>query len=134
MKKRGDISLWFLVEFIGAFLIAFLAVDISINISQQRIYEKLNIAKDLAMQINALTSISGEAYIANKNLHGYSLYFNDNRIEVFDDDFDQVRGIYYFVNTGATKIDSKLNKPKQVIISKINNEIKISEEIPVKLK
>src|SRR3989344_3828148 len=134
MKKRGDISLWFLVEFVGAFLIAFLAVDISINISQQQIYEKLNIAKDLAMQINALTSISGEAYIANKNLHGYSLHFNDNRIEVFDDEFDQARGVYYFVNTGTTKMDLKLNKPKQVIISKINNEIKISEEIPVKLK
>ena len=130
MKKRGDISLWFLVEIIGAFLIGYMAVNVSVAYAQNTIYEKINIAKDLSMQINTLESIPGNAYIVNKNLHGYSFYFFDNRIEVSENDFDQARGVYYFVNTGKSKFDLRLNKPKQLVLSKIGEEIKISEYIP----
>ena len=129
MNKRGDISLWFLIEFIGAFLIAFLAIDFSVNLAHESIYEKLNIAKELAVQINSLSGIAGNAYIINTNLHGYSIYFSDNKIEVYDDNFDQIRGIYYFVKIGNDKLDLRFKKPSQLVISKINNEIKISEEI-----
>lgn len=133
MGKRGDISLWFLVEFVGAFLIAFFAIDFSVNIAHERIYEKLNIAKELSMQINALSSVPGNAYIINNNLHGYSIYFSDNKVEVYDDTFDQLRGVYHFAKIGNSKIELKFDKPKQLVISKISNEIRITEEIP-KLK
>jgi hypothetical protein len=133
MKKRGDITLWFLFELLGAFLIGYMAVNISLAYAKGTIHEKLNIAKDIAIQINALASIPGDAYIINRNLHGYSLYFSDNKIEVFENNFDQIKGTYYFVKIGDTKLDLRLDKPKQVVIAKIGSEIKISEEIP-KLK
>ena len=128
--KKGEVSLWFLIELIGAFLIGYLLFDVSISIAKGTIYEKLNIAKDLAMQVNTLSGISGNAYIINKNLHGYSLYFSNNKVEVFKDDFDQTKGVYYFIKVGTSTLDVKLNNPKQVVISKINGEIKVSEDIP----
>lgn len=130
MKKRGNVALWFLVEFIAAFLVVYMAASVSEANAGQTIYEKLNLAKDLSMQINTLASISGDAYIINKNLHGYSVSFSNSKIEVFENNFDQAKGIYYFVNTGKSKLDLKLNKPKQVIMSKIGDEIKVSEEMP----
>lgn len=130
MRKRGDISLWLLIELVGAFLITYMAVSISLSYAKGTIYEKLNIAKDLAIQVNALSSISGNAYIVNKNLHGYSLHFFDNRVEVFEDNFDQTKATYYFVRIGNSKLDIIFNKPKQLVLAKIDDEIKISEEIP----
>ncbi|MBI2557959.1 hypothetical protein HYW20_01445 [Candidatus Woesearchaeota archaeon] len=127
--KKGEVSLWFLIEIIGAFLIGYLLFDVSVSIAKGTIYEKLNIAKDLAMQINTLSGIPGNAYIINKNLHGYSLYFSNNKIEVFKGDSDQTKGTYYFVKIGKSNLDVKLNNPKQVVVSKINGEIKISEDI-----
>lgn len=131
MEKKGVISLWFLIEVVGAFLVGYMAVEVSVGLSKGTIHEKLNIAKDLAMQINTLASVPGDMYIINKDLHGYSLHFLDDKIEVFESDFDQVKGVYYFIRTSNSNFDLNLNKPNQVVISKINGEIKVSEELPL---
>jgi hypothetical protein len=132
MKKKGEeFSLWFLLELIGAIFVGYLAVDVAVSYTQGTIYEKLNIAKDLAMQINTLQAVPGDAYVLNDKLHGYSVYFIDNKIEVYEEGYDQSKGVYYFVNHADSKIDIRLIKPKQVVIAKINNQIKISEDIPI---
>lgn len=132
MEKRGIASLWFLIELVVAFLVGYMAFDLSTSYTQKTIYEKLNIAKDLAMQINTLSGIPGEAYIINDDIHGYSVSFSDNKVEVFKDNFDQSKGVYYFVRVGSSKLDVKFDKPKQIIISKIGNEIKFSDTLPTK--
>lgn len=131
MKKRGIISLWFLIELIVAFLVGYMAFDLSVTYTQKTIYEKLNIAKDLAMQINTLSGVSGDAYIINNNLHGYSIHFYDNKVEVLKDNFDQSKGTYYFTKIGSSKLDVKFDKPTRIVIAKINNDIKILENPPV---
>ncbi|MBS3102034.1 hypothetical protein J4458_01140 [Candidatus Woesearchaeota archaeon] len=131
MKKRGDVSLRFLLELVASFLVAYMAVSVSVSYTQGTIFEKLHIAKDLAMQINALSSLPGDGYIINTKLYGYSLHFSDNKVEVFEDSADLSKGVYYFVKIGSNRLDSRFSKPKQVVISKINNEIIITEEIPV---
>lgn len=129
MKKKGEeFSLWFLLELIGAVFVAYLAVDVAISYTQGTIYEKLNIAKDLAMQINTLHAVPGDAYIINDKLHEYSVYFVDNRVEVYEEGYGQTKGVYYFINHADSKIDIRLIKPKQIVIAKINNQIKISED------
>jgi len=130
MKKRGDINLWFLVDLTAFIFVVYLATTIAVENVQGTIHEKLNIAKDLSMQINTLSSVPGDAYIINRDLHGYSLFFSNNKVEVFNDDLDLAKGIYYFVKIGDSNIDLRLDKPKQVVISKINNEIIVSGEIP----
>ncbi len=132
MKKKGEeFSLWFLLELIGAIFVGYLAVDVALSYTQGTIYEKLNIAKDLAMQINTLQALPGNAYIINTNLHGYSVYFVDNRVEVYEEGYDQSKGVYYFVNHADSEINIRLIKPKQIVIAKINNQIKISADIPI---
>jgi|TARA_Y100000310_G_scaffold257360_1_gene265404 hypothetical protein len=130
MKKRGDINLWFLVELIGAILIVYLAINISTSRAEGTIYEELNIAKDIAMQINTLASIPGDAYIVNNNLHGYSIKITDDKIEVFEDYSNLVKGTYFFVKTVDSNLNTNLKKPNQVVISKISNKLSISENIP----
>ena len=133
MKKRGEITLWFLVELIGAFLVVYLAVSISMAQAKGTIFEQLNIAKDIAMQINALNSIHGDVFISGKNMHGYSIKITGNKIEVFESESDLVKGAYYFVNTHDNSINFLLknsaDNPKNLAISKINGKISLSEEI-----
>ena len=130
MEKRAEISLWFLLELVAAILVGYMAADLSVAYAQNTIYEKLNLAKDFAMQIDALSGVPGDGYIITNNLHGYSVYFKDNSVEVFDDSQDLAKGTYGFVKNGDSKIDIRLIKPKQVVISKIDDRITISEEIP----
>lgn len=131
MKKKGEeFSLWFLLELIGAIFVGYLAVDVALSYTQGTIYEKLNIAKDLAMQINTLQALPGDAYIINTNLHGYSVYFKYDRVEVYEEGYDYIKGEYTFIKPANSKIDSRFPNPKQIVISKTNNEIKISGEIP----
>ena len=130
MKKRGDITLWFLVELIAAILVVYMAIDIASAYARGTIFEKLNVAKDLSMQINTLAALPGDAYIINKDLHGYSLKFFVNKIEVFEDSFELSKGIHYLVNIEDSDFDLILDKPEQVVISKIENKITISEEMP----
>lgn len=130
MKKRGDtIGLWFIIELVAAIALVFLGWQTASNYSQGRIYEKVNLAKDLAMQINTLQSIPGDAYIINNNLNDYSVLFLDNKVEVFENEFDQTRGIYYFAPNINVKLDVKLVKPNQLVLIKTGNEIKVSDKI-----
>lgn len=131
MTEGGEqFSLWPLLEgIIGVFIFLF-AIQVAITYTDGSVFGKLNIAKDLAMQLNTIQAVPGNAYINNTNLHGYSIYFSGNKIEVYEENYDRVKGIYYFVSPEGFDIDKRLIKPKQVVISKIGNEIKISEETP----
>lgn len=130
MAEEEEINLYFFLELAAAFFVGFILVNIAVSYAKGTIYEKLSIAEDLGMQISTLYSIPGDAYLINKNLHGYSLYFNGNRIEVYGTEPDPTKGIYYFPQAGSLNLDTRLVKPNQAVISKINGRIKISEEIP----
>ena len=135
MKKKGQAALWFLIELIAAVLILYLAIDLAITLSKGTIFEKLNIARDISMQINTLSAFPGDGFIVNNNLHGYSLRFKDNTVEVFEDIDENLKGPHSFVpitpitysNTGIGLV---FNEPSQIIVSKIGDKIKISDKIP----
>lgn len=129
MKKRGEVTLWFLMELAASVLIVFIAVTVALAYAKGTTYEQLNIARNIAMQINTLSSLPGEAYIVN-NPHGYSIKISDNKVEVFEAKFDLFSQSHYFVKIGDTNFDLILEKPEQVVIAKIDNKIMISEEIP----
>ena len=130
MKKRGEAALWFWVELVGAIVIVAIAMTLAIFYSKGIIFEELNIARDISIQINTLSSLPGDGYIVNSNLHGYSLRFINNKVEVFDDVSEQLRGSHSFVTIKKQNFDLTLDKPAQVVISKIKDEIVISENLP----
>lgn len=125
MKKRAEMTLWAVLELVGFFLIAYMLVNVASSIAQGTIYQKLNLAKDLTMQINAVLSVPGDVTIINRNLHGYSMHFFNDKVEVYENEFEHAKGVYYYVGIGQ-KIDVKFQKPSQLKISKLNNELKIS--------
>jgi len=134
MKKRGDISLWFLVELIGAFLVAYMAVNISLAYAQGTIFEKLNVAKDIRIQINSIIAVPGDTYLINDNLHGYSIKIEENKIEVFESKDEIAKGVSYFANAEGSELDFTLinseEQNKKLVISKIGGKVSISDEIP----
>jgi|TARA_Y100000310_G_C20525692_1_gene735901 hypothetical protein len=135
MKKRGQATLWFLIELIAAILVVYLAVDLAVSLSTGTIFEKLNIARDISMQINALSALPGDGYIVNNNLHGYSLQFFKNKVEVFENSDEQIKGIHYFVPitpiTDLEEGDTPIIKPSRIVVAKIGDKIEISETIPI---
>ena len=135
MKKKGQAALWFLIELIAAVLILYLAIDLAITLSKGTIFEKLNIARDISMQINTLSAFPGDGFIVNNNLHGYSLRFKDNTVEVFEDIDENLKGAHSFVpitpiTYSNPDIGLVFNEPSQIIVSKIGDKIKISDKIP----
>lgn len=130
MAEEEEINLYFFLELAAAFFVGFVLVNMAMSYAKGTVYEKLNIAEDIAMQINTLLSIPGDAYLVNKNLHGYSLYFNGNKIEVYDIEPDPTKGIYYFTQSSNINLNKRLVKPNQVIISKINGQLTVSEQLP----
>ena len=130
MKKRGEAALWFWVELVGAIVIVAIAMTLAIFYSKGIIFEELNIARDISIQINTLSSLPGDGYIVNSNLHGYSLRFINNKVEVFEDVSDQLRGSHSFVTIKNQNFDLILDKPAQVVISKNKDEIIISKNMP----
>ena len=136
MNKRGDIeiNLYFFLELVAGILIASIAINIATTLAKGTVYEKLNIAEDIGMQINTIISLPGDAYIVDNNLHGYSVSVLDNRVEVYSEILDVSKAVYYFPKTGTATFDAKLTTPNQIVISKISGQIIISEEIPTGLK
>ena len=131
MKKRGEATLWFLVELVGAVLIVYMAIDLATSLSKGTYFEKLNIARDISMQINTLSSLPGNGYIVNNNLHGYSLRFFNNKVEVYENINEESKGMHSFVAIKKMDFDLVFDKPSQIVVSKIGDDIKISGNIPI---
>ena len=132
MTEEGGegITLWFLIELVAAGLVAYLAVEVSLGYAQGTIYEKLNVAKDIAMQINTMQALQGDGFLVS-DLHGYSVKIAGNKIEVFAEDSDLVKGTYYFVKPKDLNMDFRLENSeklqKHMVISKSGSRITIAE-------
>tara|TARA_Y100000310_G_scaffold333362_1_gene410748 strand:- start:401 stop:796 length:396 start_codon:yes stop_codon:yes gene_type:complete len=130
MKKRGEAAWWFLIELIGAIFIVYLAVDFATSISEGTIFEKRNIARDISMQINTLSGLPGNGYIVNKNLHGYSLHFYNDRVEVFEEPSDALKGVHPFVAIKDSDWNLPFDKPTQIVVVKTGEDMMIQQNIP----
>lgn len=140
MAKRGEggieISLYFFLELAAAVFVGAVLANTAVSYARGTVYEKLNIAENIGMQMNTMISFpdNADAYLVTRNLHGYSISIIDNKVEVFSEIFDTNKVTYYFPTTGSSDFDVKLIKPKQIVISKIKDKIIISDEIPNEFK
>jgi len=132
MQKRGQLpTLWMLVSIIGAVLIAYVLANIGSGYVTGEVFLKSRIAKELALEINALYSVPGNAYVINNNTYDFSFEFKDNEVRVFQDKIELlIAASYDFVKSGEEEIEYNFTHPKQIVISKIDNKIEIKEEIP----
>jgi len=132
MQKRGQLpTLWMLVSIIGAVLIAYVLANIGSGYVSGEAFLKSRVAKELALEINALYSVLGNTYVINNNTYNFSFEFKDNEVRVFYDKIELLLAASYeFVKSGQQEIDYKFEHPKQLAISKIDNKIEITKEIP----
>jgi len=133
MTKKADVSLWFLIELLAAAFVAYTAVDVATSYAQGTIYEKLSIAKDISIQIDSIFSVPGDAYLVKYNPNAYSIRISGTKAEVFENGV-QSNGIYYFSKNKNANLDTILEKPDKIVISKINGKITVSNEIPAELR
>lgn len=132
MKKRGQLlTLWMLISIIGAVLVAYIFVEIATQRGSGEIFLKSRVARETALQVNTLYSVPGDAYIVNKGIYGFSLKVKDNEVRVFKGNTEGIIGTasYPFVNSGEQELEFTLINPQQVVISKINGKIKISDQV-----
>ena len=133
MGKKSNISLWFLIELIGAALVAYMAVDVARAYAQDTFYDKTSIARDISLQIDSIFSVPGNAYLIKENPSGYSLRISGTKVEVSENDL-KAPGTFYFSKNSLNNLDIFLEKPKQIVVSKIDGKVSISENIPPQLK
>ncbi|MBS3130993.1 hypothetical protein J4212_01035 [Candidatus Woesearchaeota archaeon] len=127
MKKRGEISLWFLLEAVGAFLVAYTAVSISIGYSQGTAFEKLNLAREISTEINSMYAVSGDAVAVIPDLHGYSVKIEGDTVEVYEAAFDPTKAAHHFATAQSTQIKEDFREPKGMYIKKDGNRVAVFE-------
>lgn len=133
MKKRGaeTLTLVYALELIAGVVIALLIIHVATSYGKGEAINKKYLAKDMALQLNTLYAIPGNAYIVNsENMEKFSIRFTEEIVEVYEFEKDPTRGIYPYVRTANSKLDINFDKPKQLVLIKDGNEIKVQETIP----
>ena len=67
MAEGEEIGLYFFLELAAAFAVGFILVNAGVAYAKGTIYEKLNLAEDLGMQLNTIISLPGDAFIIISN-------------------------------------------------------------------
>lgn len=133
MKKRGaeTLTLVHALELIAGVVIALLIIHVATSFGKGEAINKKYLAKDMALQLNALYAVPGNAYIVNSEKMGkFSIRFTGEFVEVAQFEGDPTRGIYPYVSTGNSKLDINFDKPNQLVLVKDGDNIKIQETIP----
>lgn len=133
MKKRGaeTLTLVYALELIAGVVIALLIIHVATSYGKGEAINKKYLAKDLALQLNTLYAVPGNAYIVNsENMEKFSIRFNNEFVEVYEFEKDPTRGIYPYVRTENSKLDLNFDKPKQLVLVKDGPTIEIQETIP----
>lgn len=133
MKKRGaeTLTLVYALELIAGVVIALLIIHVATSYGKGEAINKKYLAKDLALQLNTLYAIPGNAYIINsENMGKFSIRFTNEFVEVYEFEKDPTRGLYPYVRTENSNLDVNFDKPNQLVLVKDGDKIKIQETIP----
>jgi len=134
MKKRGDLTITALFEVLIAIFGVFLLIYVASLYGNGEAYGMVYNAKQLALQIDALNAVPGDAYFFHNRLSDYTIHFHEGRVDVYQGEYhggqDVYKGTYHFTKKSKQQIDGKFIKPNHLFIAKINDEIIISEEMP----
>ncbi|MBR9706318.1 hypothetical protein GOV14_04735 [Candidatus Pacearchaeota archaeon] len=130
MKKKGQLMFKALFVVIIAAFIVFFFIQVGKTYGNGEAYSKLAIAKDIALTINTLSSYPGDISVKYPaDLKKYTIKTHPNKITVSDSNIgriDPTRGEYKFVMSNIKVIESEVKAPEGLLITKTDNNIKIS--------
>ena len=103
----------------------------------QDYFFKIAMARDIAITIDALYALPGDAYIEYPidmnptDFRGYGIKVTPNKVEVFSSDFgelDPTSASYDFTGRETSDPSVTLPNPNKLIIRKMGNKIELSGE------
>lgn len=128
MKKRGQLVYKGLIIAIVCVMVILAFIQAGKSYGSKDIFYKSAVAKDLALIIDELYAVPGDVVISYQNdLSEYGVYIKDNSVRVYSTDaglLDVTSGQYTFF--GLKIQETKIENPKQLIISKVNGKITLS--------
>jgi len=131
MNKRGDTLLFAIIEMLAAVMIVYLLVSAAHAFATGDIFEKVRKSKDMAIQVDALQSVPGNAYFLNTDLDNYSYYFYEDKLVVAKKiENEPMRAVHYYTMAKGEKMRDVFLKPESLYISGIGGKIKVMQEEP----
>ncbi|MFW9876296.1 MAG: hypothetical protein ACFFG0_24635 [Candidatus Thorarchaeota archaeon] len=131
MKKRGQLIYKALIVIVISAFIALFFPYVGKVYGSGEVYSKLAVAKDLALLIDTLSAYPGDMHIVYPvDLTGYTIKVNSNRVLIYDSaigEIDPTASVYKFVKAGEKIIEVEIKDPKNLVLNKEDNEIKIQK-------
>lgn len=132
MKKRSQLTLKGLIELVSIAIVVLLLVYIAVSKGSGEAFFKERSAKELALLINTLCSLPGNAEIVfPTDLSKFKIEVKDNFVYIYNERFkenaeDPTAG-KYGISKPNCNFPSYIEKPKKLIVKKQENKINFIE-------
>ena len=130
MKKRGDTyTLYVIAELVIAIFIVISSIVIITAWASNQAFDKVQLAKDIALQANALYTVPGNMYIVNDNHRNFSALFSDGLVNIYKKEKEDTTGQYYYVGLKKKYFEKNLYKPPIIVLTKNGDTIGATDEL-----
>ena len=132
MKKRAQLTLKGLIELVAVAIVIFILIYIAVSRSSGEAFFKERSAKELALLLNTLCSLPGNAEIIfPTDLSKFNVQVENNVVYVYDTRFakntdDPVAGKYQ-ISKPNCNLEASVKEPKTLIVRKRGNKINFIE-------
>jgi len=139
MDKRGQKKfIRSVIEMAIAVVAGLILLNYAVDSTTNATIKEDFFAKDMAMQINAMYSVSGNAYMINKHEEFSNFYFmfSEDRVEVSSDSSlpDFLKPEFRYVRGSDPQINVNFEKPESLIIVKNADKVDVGQNIPNLIK
>lgn len=128
MQKRGQLVNKALIVLITSAIVVVAFFSAGKTYGNKEAYYKLALAKDIALAIDYLYSVPGDAQFTYPNeVSGYDVEIKDNAVRVYQHGsgrLDVTARIYGYAGTSYDKINTYISGPKYIKLEKTGNTIK----------
>lgn len=133
MKKRGQLIFKAIYSLILSAVIVLFLPMVANQYGSGEAYEKLAVAKDIALMTDTLYSMPGDAEVFYPcDCENYIIVIENNEVKVLDPELvadDPVKGIYSFTAMGPYRLPKiEMRFPKLIKFEKKGNILQIKQE------
>lgn len=131
MKKRSQLTLKGLFELVAIAVVIFTLIYIGVSRGSGEDYFKVRSAKELALLVNTLCSLPGNAEIIfPSDLSKFNIEVVDNIVYIFNEQYTKDKDPTvgkYGISKPNCNIEASVKNPKTLIVKKQGNQINFIE-------
>ncbi len=127
MKKRGQLVFKALIVIIASAIVIVAFLQAGKSYGSQEAFYKLAVAKDLALTIDVMYSLTGDVeYVYPNDVSDYNIKIENNIVVVSESKSSDVTSASYgFVGVSSDELKSSVEGKKYVKLVKAGNKIKL---------